>query len=636
MREYSIGRSKLFNRNTIVFWGALIFAITQLALPIFVSLIDLQLRAVHIILGISLASLAFPYGKSKEEQTEVSFWDILIIIVIIIANVNTFLKAMQIYMIPGSASTFDLIIGSLLILVILDTARRSVGWAIPIFVVLLFLYVLIGPMMPGMWKLKGLSWQFVINSVYYSPLGIYGSVTGMSATFIGMFIIFGGLISGAGGGKTFVDIALALTGRYRGGPAKTAVVASALFGSISGSSVANVSVTGTYTIPLMKKLGYNPAFAAGVEAIASTGGGITPPIMSITAFIMSEFLGIPYLKVIAYAIIPCLLYYTGVFSGVHFETVRHGLVAVPKSEIPSWKSILKFKSIVSLLIPISVLLYSISIGRPLIFAGFYASVAVIIVFLLSNLSLSGLKENIIQIGKGLNEGGLGLAKIVPILVAVNILVNMIGITGLAPKLSGLILEVGRENIFLALLISTIIPFLLGTSLPVVPTYILSISIIAPALFRLGVDQIAVHLFFIYWALLGGVTPPVCITAVVAASIGKTNWIKTAIVAMKLGIVAYIIPYFFVLNPALLGRGNFLEVLTYSGSAFFGTILISYGFFTWVKRGFLNRVFRVLYLVTGFIIMMPNHIVSAIGAISVVFVFLCERLIVNKLEIVEKR
>jgi TRAP transporter 4TM/12TM fusion protein len=636
MREYSIGRSKLFNRNTIVFWGALIFAITQLALPIFVSLIDLQLRAVHIILGISLASLAFPYGKSKEEQTEVSFWDILIIIVIIIANVNTFLKAMQIYMIPGSASTFDLIIGSLLILVILDTARRSVGWAIPIFVVLLFLYVLIGPMMPGMWKLKGLSWQFVINSVYYSPLGIYGSVTGMSATFIGMFIIFGGLISGAGGGKTFVDIALALTGRYRGGPAKTAVVASALFGSISGSSVANVSVTGTYTIPLMKKLGYNPAFAAGVEAIASTGGGITPPIMSITAFIMSEFLGIPYLKVIAYAIIPCLLYYTGVFSGVHFETVRHGLVAVPKSEIPSWKSILKFKSIVSLLIPISVLLYSISIGRPLIFAGFYASVAVIIVFLLSNLSLSGLKENIIQIGKGLNEGGLGLAKIVPILVAVNILVNMIGITGLAPKLSGLILEVGRENIFLALLISTIIPFLLGTSLPVVPTYILSISIIAPALFRLGVDQIAVHLFFIYWALLGGVTPPVCITAVVAASIGKTNWIKTAIVAMKLGIVAYIIPYFFVLNPALLGRGNFLEVLTYSGSAFFGTILISYGFFTWVKRGFLNRVFRVLYLVTGFIIMMPNHIASAIGAISVVFVFLCERLIVNKLEIVEKR
>jgi len=636
MREYSIGRSKLFNRNTIVFWGALIFAITQLALPIFVSLIDLQLRAVHIILGISLASLAFPYGKSKEEQTEVSFWDILIIIVIIIANVNTFLKAMQIYMIPGSASTFDLIIGSLLILVILDTARRSVGWAIPIFVVLLFLYVLIGPMMPGMWKLKGLSWQFVINSVYYSPLGIYGSVTGMSATFIGMFIIFGGLISGAGGGKTFVDIALALTGRYRGGPAKTAVVASALFGSISGSSVANVSVTGTYTIPLMKKLGYNPAFAAGVEAIASTGGGITPPIMSITAFIMSEFLGIPYLKVIAYAIIPCLLYYTGVFSGVHFETVRHGLVAVPKSEIPSWKSILKFKSIVSLLIPISVLLYSISIGRPLIFAGFYASVAVIIVFLLSNLSLSGLKENIIQIGKGLNEGGLGLAKIVPILVAVNILVNMIGITGLAPKLSGLILEVGRENIFLALLISTIIPFLLGTSLPVVPTYILSISIIAPALFRLGVDQIAVHLFFIYWALLGGVTPPVCITAVVAASIGKTNWIKTAIVAMKLGIVAYIIPYFFVLNPALLGRGNFLEVLTYSGSAFFGAILISYGFFTWVKRGFLNRVFRVLYLVTGFIIMMPNHIASAIGAISVVFVFLCERLIVNKLEIVEKR
>jgi len=490
--------------------------------------------------------------------------------------------------------------------------------------------------MPGMWRLSGLSWQFVVNSVYFSPLGIYGSVTGMSATFIGMFIIFGGLISGAGGGKTFVDIALALTGRYKGGPAKTAVIASALFGSISGSSVANVSVTGTYTIPLMKSLGYNPAFAAGVEAIASTGGGITPPIMSITAFIMSEFLGIPYLKVIAYAIIPCLLYYTGVFSGVHFETVRHGLAAVPKSKIPSWKSILKFKSIASLIIPTTVLLYSIAIGRPLVFAGFYASVAVIIVFLLSNPTISGFKESVIQIGKGLSDGGLGLAKIVPILVAVNILVNMIGITGLAPKLSGIILEVGRENLFLALLISTIIPFLLGTSLPVVPTYILSISIIAPTLFRWGIDPVAAHLFFIYWALLGGVTPPVCITAVVAASIGKTNWVRTALVAMKLGIVAYIIPYFFVLNPALLGRSNAMEVLIYTGSAFFGAILISYGFFAWVRKGFINRLFRILYLVAGFIMIYPNHIVSAVGIVMVVIILLFEHFAVKKLEIIEEK
>jgi len=626
-----INKNKIFNRNNVLFWGSIIFAIAQLSLPIFLSLIDLQLRAVHIILGISLALLAYPYGKSNQENEKISLWDLFLITVIIVANVNTFLKAMQIYMVPGSASTFDLIIGSLLILVILDAARRSVGWAIPIFVAFLFLYVFIGPIMPGMWRLAGLSWKFVINSVYFSPLGIYGSVTGMSATFIGMFIIFGALISEAGGGKTFVDVALALTGRYRGGPAKTAVVSSALFGSISGSSVANVMVTGNYSIPLMKKLGYNPEFAGAVEAIASTGGGITPPIMSITAFIMAEFLGIPYLKVISYAILPCLLYYTGVFAGVHFETVRHGLVAVPKSEIPSWKSILKFKRIISLVVPTGILLYCIAIGRPLVFAGFSASIAIVIVFLLSTLSLSGIKETIIQIGNGLSDGGVALAKIVPVLVAVNILVNMIGITGIAPKLSGLILEAGENNLFLALFIATIIPFILGTSLPVVPTYILSISLIAPSLFGLGIDPIAVHLFFIYWSLLGGVTPPVCLTAVVAAGLAKSNWIKTAFIAMKLGIVAYIIPYLFVFNPALLGRSDIFHVFTFSVSAFFGAIFLAYAFFGDLKRGFLSLVFRVLYIVIGFLLMFPNLIVSTIGIAVFIPVFLCQRFIIPRLE-----
>jgi len=628
-----INKSKIFTRTNVLFWGGLIFAITQLTLPIFLSLIDLQLRAIHIILGISLASLAFPYGKSKEEQTKISLWDLFVIATIIIANVNTFLKATQIYMIPGSASTFDLIIGSALILIILDAARRSVGWAIPIFVALLFLYVFAGPIMPGMWRLAGLSWKFVINSVYFSPLGIYGSITGMSATFIGMFIIFGALISGAGGGKTFIDFALALTGRYSGGPAKTAVVSSALFGSISGSGVANVSVTGNYTIPLMKRLGYNPDFAAGVEAIASTGGGITPPIMSVAAFIMAEFLGVPYIKIIGYALIPCLLYYAGVFAGVHFETIRSGLAAVPESEIPSWKSILTFRRLASLVIPTGVLLYFIAKGSPLVFAGFYACVAVVIVFLLSDLSSSGIKETITKIGKGLYEGGLGLAKIVPILVAVNILVNMIGITGIAPKLSGLILEVGGDNLFLALFIATFIPFLLGTSLPVVPTYILSLSILAPSLLQLGIDEITVHLFFIYWAILGGVTPPTCTQAIVAASIAKSNWFKTSLVAVRLGIVAFIIPYFFVLNPALAGRSDLFSVVIYSGSAFIGAIILAFGFFAHINNKF-NLMLRVLFVGTGLLLMYPSHIMSIIGILVGVPLFLFQLSIVRKLKTVD--
>jgi TRAP transporter 4TM/12TM fusion protein len=624
------GRS-ILDRDRVLFWGGIIFALTQLLLPIFMNLIDLQLRAIHVIMGISLASLAYPYGKPDQENKKITFWDICIIAIIIVANVNIFLKAMKIYMIPGSGTTVDLIIGTLLIIVILDAARRSVGWAIPIFVGVLFLYVFLGPKLSGIWRLPGLSWRFVLNSVYFSALGIYGSITGMSATFIAMFIIFGSLISGAGGGKTFIDIALALTGKYRGGPAKTAVVSSALFGSISGSGVANVVVTGSYTIPLMKRLGYNPDFAGAVEAIASTGGGITPPIMSVAAFIMAEFLGIPYLKIIVYALIPCLLYYTGVFAGVHFETVRLGLAAVPENEIPTWESILKFKRLAALIIPMAVLLYFIGIGRALIFAGFYACVAVIVVFILSDLSSEGLKDTLIKIRDGLSEGGLALCKIVPILASVGILVNMIGITGIAPKLSSVIFELGGDNLLLALFIATIIPFILGTSLPVVPTYILSISILAPSLIRLGVDQIALHLFFIYWAILGGVTPPTCTQAIVAAGIAKGNWFKTAIISVKLGIVAFVIPYFFVLNPALVGRSDTIPVITYTVSAFFGAILMAYGFFGRVK-GNLNSIFRFIYVGSGFLMMCPNHILSIIGVVVILPILFYQYNLTKRIEL----
>jgi TRAP transporter 4TM/12TM fusion protein len=452
----------------ILFWGGLLLALVQLILPIFFELIDIQLRAIHVTLGVSLALLNFPFKKPKEEQksSEKTNWiDVLMILIVLAANLNALVKALDIYANPGGASTLDLILGGALTIVILDSARRSVGWAIPVMVVLLLGYIFTGSYFPGMWRLRGIDLNYVINSIYYSPLGIYGSVTGMSATFIAMFIIFGSLLSATGGGKTFIDLAFALTGRYSGGPAKAAVISSALFGSISGSSVANVMVTGSYTIPMMKKLGYKPEFAGAVEAIASSGGGVTPPIMSITAFMMAEFLNISYLRIIGYALLPCFLYYLGVFFGVHFQTKRYGLGSVPKEEIPKWKDILTFNRLAGLLIPTVILLVMIGLGQPLIKAGFYAAVSALAVFLVQGIVSRSLKESFHLVVKALSEGGLDVARIVPILVSVGILVNLIGITGLAPKISGLILEVGGKNFLISLLIATIVPFLLGTSLP---------------------------------------------------------------------------------------------------------------------------------------------------------------------------
>ncbi|MFQ3619561.1 MAG: TRAP transporter fused permease subunit [Spirochaetales bacterium] len=617
----------------LLFWGGLLLALVQLILPIFFELIDLQLRAIHITLGVSLALLNFPFRKTKEEEgkaKKLHLFDLVCILTILAANLNAFLKVLDIYANPGGATLLDLILGGALTLIILDSARRSVGWAIPVMVVLLLAYIFLGDYFPGMWRLRGINLSYVINSIYFSPLGIYGSVTGMSATFIAMFIIFGSLLSATGGGKTFIDLAFALTGRYSGGPAKAAVISSALFGSISGSSVANVMVTGSYTIPMMKKLGYKPEFAGAVEAIASSGGGITPPIMSITAFMMAEFLNISYLRIIAYALLPCVLYYLGVFFGVHFQTKRYGLGAVPKEEIPKWKEILTFERLAGLLIPTIILLTMIGLGQPLIRAGFYAAVSSLLVFLIQGVLTRSLKESLKHIIQALAEGGLDVARIAPILISVGILVNLIGITGLAPKISGLILEVGGKNFLISLLIATIVPFLLGTSLPVVPTYVLSISILAPPLLRLGVDEVAAHLFFIYWAILGGVTPPTCTAAVAAAGIAKANWIKTGLNAVKLGAVAFILPYFFMLNPSLVGRADAWSILSHGVSAAIGAVGIAYALFG-MPPSKTALLFRVGMFIGSVLMLFPGYTQSGIGFGLALISFVVDRLILRKRE-----
>ncbi|NLB84377.1 MAG: TRAP transporter fused permease subunit [Synergistaceae bacterium] len=608
-------------KTNILFALGFFLALFQLLAPIFLTdLLDIQFRAVHVAFGLSIAFLYYPFRRTAEDDSEVkgiSPFDILLIVLLLAANLNAFIKALNIYMGTVEPGMLDMFLGITLVLLVLEAARRTVGLAIPVMVVLLMGYIYMGDSFPGIWKLRGINFEFVINSLYYSPLGIFGGVTGMSATFISMFIIFGSLLSATGGGKTFIDIALAITGKYTGGPAKAAVVSSALFGSISGSSVANVMVTGSYTIPLMKRLGYKPEFAAAVEAIASSGGGITPPIMSISAFMMAEFLNISYFHIIGYALLPCLLYYAGVFSGVHFRTVRMGIDRLPPEEIPLWKDILTLERIAGLIIPTGVLLYLIGIGQPLQLAGFYACASALAVFFFIGIVKGKMAETMKLIFSALSEGGRDVAQIVPILVSVSMLVNLIGLTGLAPKISGVILEVGGTNIYFSLLIATIVPFLLGTSLPVVPTYVLSVSILVPPLLKLGIDPVAAHLFFIYWAILGGVTPPTCTAAVAAAGIAKANWVKTGFMAVRLGAVAFILPYFFALNPALVGRAPYASILTHGLTGFIGAISIAYGLFS--SRGenaSVNFLFCAAFIVGGLLLLFPDTAPSIVGMVLV--------------------
>jgi TRAP transporter 4TM/12TM fusion protein len=542
--------------------------------------------------------------------------DVVLIAVLIAANLVAFIKWEDILTYPGDAEWYHLVLGGALAIIILDSARRATGWAIPMCVILIFAYVFVGPHMPGMWKHPGFPISMVLENLYYSSSAIYGSLTGTSATFIAMFILFGALLQVTGGGRTFMEIALFLAGRFRGGPAKVGVVASALFGMISGSAVANVSVTGSYTIPLMRKLGYEPNFAGGVEAMSSTGGGITPPVMGIAAFIMADYLGMSYLNIIGYAIIPCVLFYAGIIAGVHFEALRVGLAPVPPEEIPAARDIFTWAKLVPLLLPIAILIVLLFNGYTLTSSGFYACVAVIVLYLAADFNWQGVRRRGREIVDALADGGGQVAQIVPILVAVGMFTSLLGLTGVAPKVSSLILELGGANLIGSLMVAAVIPLLLGAPLPVTATYILSVALIAPALEKLGLDRVAVHMFLLYWATLASVTPPTCTGCVIAANISGGNWFKTSLMGMKLGIVAFLVPFFFVVNPALIGRGPAMDVAIVAATGLAGSVFMASGFFGYMKSP-LGYPMRAIYLLAGGLLLAPDNWYSLAGGVLAV-------------------
>jgi len=600
--------------SKVTAWACGLFALFQLTVPVFAPLYDLQLRSLHVWLALSVVFLMHPTLRKRKigplALVVFAGW----FAVLAASNLHVLVRWLDIQTYPGETSTVGLVLGALLLLAILDAARRATGWAIPICVLLMLGYVFLGPAMPGRWQHPGFPLSFVLGSVYSSSLGIYGSITGTSATFIAMFLIFGAMLGATGGGRTFMDLALLSAGRSRGGPAKVAVAASALFGSISGSTLANVSVTGNYTIPLMTRLGYGADFAGGVAAMASTGGGFTPPIMGISAFIMSELTGIPYLKIIGYALIPCVLFYAGVVAGVHFEAQRLALAPLPPSELPPWRDTVRASRLVPLLAPLALLLVLLYRGSSLTKAGFWAIVALVGLFLLADLSPAGIKDRLRQVGVALAAGGRAAATVAPILIAVGVFTHLLGLTGVAPKISALIVQVGAQNLVGALLIAALVPFVLGTALPTAATYILSVALIAPPVLRLGLDVVAVHMFLIYWATLAAVTPPTCTGCIVAANIAGGNWLKTALMGMRLGVVAFLVPFFFVLEPALVGRAPWTSVLLHSASALLGAVTMAAGLFGFFRVR-LNAFQRVAATGVGALLLYPDARWLAVGLVA---------------------
>ncbi len=551
---------------------------------IFGLLPSFQQRSVHVGLGLMLVFLFYPVRKTSAADvvdSKVPPWDLLLIGIILTSTgyiFLNFLSFMPFMIVP--ATSFQLIFAGLTLVTIVEAGRRTIGWVFPILTTIMIVYAFWGEYVPGVLGHPPIAWRIILENVYLSARGIWGFLTGLSATYIAMFIIFGAFLLASGGGETFTNLALALTGKYKGGPAKVAVLASATFAMLSGSASANVATTGNFTIPMMKKLGYKPEFAAGVEATASTGGALTPPIMGSAAFVMAELLEISYIKVMVAAIIPAFLFYTSVFFGVHMEAVKRKLLPVPRSELPSLRAVLSWQRLLLLILPIGTMLYLLFTGYSLTTVASLSCAVLlvthILLIMISNRSLAGIRQGLQSIGHCFEAGGKTLISLVPILVCANIVLFLLNFTGLGVKISRIIMSMGEDNVVLSVILTAGLVMILGTGLPIVAAYLLGVIIAAPMLIALGILPLAAHMLCLYYCVLANLTPPVCSAVFVASLIAKSDWLKTAWVALRLAPLLYFVPFLFVFDNTFLMIGSPGVILLNVGTAAIGGMVLSSG------------------------------------------------------------
>ncbi|WP_029620662.1 TRAP transporter permease [Pseudorhizobium marinum] len=458
------------------------------------------------------------------------------------------------------ATTLDMTLTAALVLAVLELGRRTVGIIFPAMVVIGLAYALLGHLLPGALGHRGFDGAFVTETLFLGDLGIWGSLTGVAATVIAAFVLFGALLLHTGGGQAFMDLAMRLGGRQPGGAAKIATIASGLFGMISGSAVANVATTGNFTIPMMIRLRYPPAFAAAVEAVASTGGQIAPPIMGAAAFVMAEILGIPYVTIIVAAILPALLFYVSVFVTVHFVSIRRGLAVVPEDELPEWRSILALRRILPTVFALGGLGIGIWLGRSISTSAFYGVIGLLIAFVATEAGRLSLRQMAGQVVDGLEDAGKGLVIIGVLLAGAQILVSMINLTGIGVTLSSMIVSIAGDSVILVSFIVAAVCLIMGMGLPTTAAYVLVAAVLAPAMTAVGFDPLAAHLFVFYFATISVITPPVCVAVFVAAGIAKTPWLPAAGEAVRLGAVTYIVPFLFLLYPGMTMRGSLFDII----------------------------------------------------------------------------
>lgn len=596
---------------------AIAFSIFQLYTAIF-GVLDAQLqRAIHLGFGMALVFLLYPSRKSWSRH-KVHPIDVLLAIVGAATPAYILIEYKELVLRAGLVTDVDFIVGLIGILLVIEATRRVVGLPMVCVVLFFLAYAFLGPYMPGALAHRGLTLEQLVSHLYYTTEGIFGIPLGVSATFIFLFILFGAYLESTGLGKFFIDLANAIAGWASGGPAKVAVLSSGLMGTISGSSVANVAGTGSFTIPMMKKLGYHKNFAGAVEAAASTGGQLMPPIMGAAAFLMAEFVGVPYLEIVKAAAIPAVLYFLGVWIGVHFEAKRNDLKGIPRSELPKFSVILKDRG--HLAIPLIAIIYLLVAGyTPMRAALFGILLSIVAACLRKSTRLTPM-----QIVQGLIDGAKNVLGVLVACAAAGIVIGVVTKTGVGLKLASVLIDVAGGMLLPTMFFTMITSIVLGMGVPTTANYVITSTIAAPALVQMGVPVLAAHMFVFYFGIVADVTPPVALAAFAGSAISGGDPLRTGVNASKLAIAAFIVPYVFVLAPVLLMidamAGTLIMALITAIIGMTGISASLIGFFVTKP----TKLERIMLLIGGLLMLKPGMLTDIIGFLMLAIVFFVQR------------
>lgn len=583
------------------------------------------LRALHLSVVMALVFMLFPGYKDEDSPLWKNSMCVVNLVCIGLAfssayYVFTELETLQFRLrYLDEVTPRDMVYGVIAVLMVLETTRRTSGWSLVLISSCFIVYALFGgsTVVPQSLRHSGVGFDKMIEQLFMITDGIYGVPLAVASTMIFAFVMFGAFLHVSGMSSVFMDLACLLTRNSRGGPAKVSIFASALFGTISGSAPANVYGTGTFTIPLMKRVGYSPAFAGAVEAVASTGGQIMPPIMGAAAFIMADLTGVGYIQVAKAALLPAVLYYLALWSMIHFEAVSQNLGSLPADQVPNTRQVL---SKLYYMLPIVGLITAMVFGRSVISC---ALIATLVIVLLSYLKAET-RMTPRRLWEALELSAKNCLMISSCCACAGIVIGVIAITGIGFTFISAITDVAGSNLFVLMLLLTLTSIILGMGVPTTPAYVIVATLGAPALIKVGVPALAAHLFVFYYAILSVITPPVCMAAFAGASIAKADAMRTGFISMKLGIVAFIIPFMFVYAPALLLAGSTMEVIGACVTSIIGVIALAGGMQNWllVRCTLLEQV---LLIVAGLTLIFPGMLTDCIGGGCILLVLVTQTL-----------